>query len=91
MVAGNLVYHTGHHHSLQSISGPGDGGAAGIDLEQSTMANEEVVLFLFQLQLDQEMQRAMTYENYQAAMEMRSRREQVDPFAHPNSNQVWQD
>lgn len=48
-----------------------------VDSERSDLVNEEAVLFLFQLQLDQEMQRAMSYENYQDAMEIRTRREQV--------------
>ncbi|GMH38497.1 hypothetical protein BSKO_06381 [Bryopsis sp. KO-2023] len=55
-----------------------DGGSPASTIERSSMANEEIVLFLFQLQLDQEMKRAMTYENYETAMEIRERRKQVD-------------
>lgn len=57
--------------------GESDPPESNADSERSDMVNEEAVLFLFQLQLDQEMQKAMTYENYQDAMEIRSRREQV--------------
>jgi hemimethylated DNA binding protein len=38
----------------------------------------QVVLFLFQLEMDSQLQRALTYENFDAAREVRARRQQVD-------------
>ena len=51
--------------------------ASNVESERSSLVNEEVVLFLFQLQLDSELQRALNYEAFQVAREVRSRREQV--------------
>ncbi len=42
------------------------------------MVNKELVLFLFQLEMDAQLQRALAYENMEAVAEIRSRREQVD-------------
>ena len=46
--------------------------------ERSPMVNKEIVLFLFQLELDAALQRALTYENFDTAKEVRARREAVD-------------
>ncbi|KAI7838253.1 hypothetical protein COHA_007942 [Chlorella ohadii] len=46
--------------------------------ERSLLINKEVVLFLFQLEMDSQLQRALTYENFDAAREVRARRQQVD-------------
>ena len=46
--------------------------------ERSSMVNREAVLFLFQLEMDAQLQRALTYENFDVAKEIRSRREQID-------------
>lgn len=42
------------------------------------LINKEVVLFLFQLEMDSQLQRALTYERFDMAQEVRGRREQVD-------------
>lgn len=47
-------------------------------VERSALVNREVVLFLFQLELDQQLQRALNYESFDAAQEIRQRRQQVD-------------
>lgn len=39
--------------------------------------NEEVVYFIFQLELDAQLQRALNYEAYEAAQQIRSKRETV--------------
>lgn len=46
--------------------------------ERSSLVNREAVLFLFQLEMDSQQQRAMTYENYDLVKEIRQRRTQVD-------------
>lgn len=46
--------------------------------ERSALVNRETVLFLFQLEMDSQQQRAMTYENYDLVKEIRHRRSQVD-------------
>lgn len=38
----------------------------------------QVVLFLFQLEMDSQLQRALTYERFDMAQEVRARRAQVD-------------
>lgn len=39
--------------------------------------NEEIVYFIFQLELDAQLQRALNYEAYEAAQQIRSKRETV--------------
>jgi len=46
--------------------------------ERSPLVNREAVLFLFQLEMDAQLQRALTYENFDLAKEIRGRRQQVD-------------
>jgi hemimethylated DNA binding protein len=46
--------------------------------ERSALVNREAVLFLFQLEMDAQLQRSLTYENFDLAQEIRSRRQQVD-------------
>eukprot|EP00887_Chlorella_sp_A99_P007314 scaffold2.g7314.t1 len=46
--------------------------------ERSGLISKEVVLHLFQLELDAQLQRALTYERFDQAQEIRRRRTQVD-------------
>lgn len=46
--------------------------------ERSALVNREVVLFLFQREMDSQLQRALTYEDFEEAKDIRKRREQVD-------------
>lgn len=46
--------------------------------ERSMLINKEVVLFLFQLEMDSQLQRALTYEQFDMAQEVRGRRQQID-------------
>lgn len=46
--------------------------------ERSALVNRESVLFLFQLEMDAQLQRSLTYENFDLAKEIRARRQQVD-------------
>ncbi|KAL4517713.1 hypothetical protein Ndes2526B_g02115 [Nannochloris sp. 'desiccata'] len=46
--------------------------------ERSALVNREAVLFLFQLEMDAQLQRSLTYENFDLAKEIRGRRQQVD-------------
>ncbi|CAD7697105.1 unnamed protein product [Ostreobium quekettii] len=64
----------------RAMDGSSEAGASvsGKESERSSLVNEEVVLFLFQLQLDTELQRALNYEAFEAARDIRARREQVD-------------
>ena len=55
-----------------------DPATATLTAERSTLINKEVVLFLFQLEMDSQLQRALTYERFDMAQEVRTRREQVD-------------
>lgn len=43
----------------------------------SALANEELVLLLFQLELDTQLQRALNYEAFDVAQEIRRRRDEV--------------
>jgi hypothetical protein len=47
------------------------------EAERSAMVNEEVVLFIFQLELDSQLQRALNYTAYDAAQQIRAKRESV--------------
>lgn len=47
------------------------------DAERSGMVNEEVVYFIFQLELDSQLQRALNYTAYEAAQQIRAKRETV--------------
>ncbi|EFN51882.1 hypothetical protein CHLNCDRAFT_59044 [Chlorella variabilis] len=55
-----------------------DVATATLTAERSMLINKEVVLFLFQLEMDSQLQRALTYERFDMAQEVRGRREQVD-------------
>ncbi|KAG2452863.1 hypothetical protein HYH02_002207 [Chlamydomonas schloesseri] len=46
--------------------------------ERSQLVNEEVVYFIFQLDLDTQLQRCLNYEAYEAAQEVRKKRQRVD-------------
>ncbi|GIL48759.1 hypothetical protein Vafri_5212 [Volvox africanus] len=46
--------------------------------ERSMLVNEEVVYFIFQLDLDTQLQRCLNYEAYEAAQEVRKKRQRVD-------------
>ncbi|KAI8477009.1 MAG: hypothetical protein J3K34DRAFT_498324 [Monoraphidium minutum] len=50
----------------------------GREAERSAMVNEEVVYFIFQLELDAQLQRALNYTAYEAAQQVRAKRETVD-------------
>eukprot|EP00878_Enallax_costatus_P002909 GHUV01003103.1.p1 GENE.GHUV01003103.1~~GHUV01003103.1.p1 ORF type:complete len:415 (+),score=115.19 GHUV01003103.1:208-1452(+) len=55
------------------------GRAAGDrECERSALVNEEIVYFIFQLELDAQLQRALNYEAYEAAQQIRVKRETVD-------------
>jgi hypothetical protein len=41
------------------------------------LVNEEIVYFIFQLELDAQLQRALNYEAYEAAQQIRAKRETV--------------
>lgn len=47
------------------------------EVERSALVNEEIVYFIFQLELDAQLQRALNYEAYEAAQQIRSKRETV--------------
>jgi len=47
------------------------------EAERSSMVNEEVVYFIFQLELDSQLQRALNYTAYEAAQQIRAKRETV--------------
>lgn len=55
-----------------------DPALASLTAERSMLINKEVVLFLFQLEMDSQLQRALTYERFDIAQEVRARRQQVD-------------
>lgn len=46
--------------------------------ERSPLVNREVVLFLFQLEMDSQLQRALTYEDFDLVKDLRARRNKVD-------------
>ncbi|GFR46804.1 hypothetical protein Agub_g8437, partial [Astrephomene gubernaculifera] len=46
--------------------------------ERSMLVNEEVVYFIFQLDLDTQLQRCLNYEAYEVAQEVRKKRQRVD-------------
>jgi hypothetical protein len=46
-------------------------------VERSALVNEEIVYFIFQLELDAQLQRALNYEAYEAAQQIRIKRETV--------------
>lgn len=46
--------------------------------ERSAMVNREVVLFLIQLELDSQLQRALTYDNFDLVKELRRKRDGID-------------
>lgn len=46
--------------------------------DRSDMVNNEIVLFLFQLEMDAALQRALTYEDFETAKKVRARRAAVD-------------
>ena len=46
--------------------------------ERSAMVNREVVLFLIQLELDSQLQRALTYDNFDLVKELRRKRDSID-------------
>lgn len=46
-------------------------------MERSALVNEEIVYFIFQLELDAQLQRALNYEAYEAAQQIRIKRETV--------------
>eukprot|EP00878_Enallax_costatus_P039813 GHUV01045729.1.p1 GENE.GHUV01045729.1~~GHUV01045729.1.p1 ORF type:complete len:199 (-),score=26.51 GHUV01045729.1:234-830(-) len=48
------------------------------ECERSALVNEEIVYFIFQLELDAQLQRALNYEAYEAAQQIRVKRETVD-------------
>ncbi|GBG00504.1 hypothetical protein Rsub_13266 [Raphidocelis subcapitata] len=48
------------------------------EAERSALVNEEVVYFIFQLELDAQLQRALNYTAYEAAQKIRAKRETVD-------------
>ncbi|WIA21272.1 hypothetical protein OEZ85_000506 [Tetradesmus obliquus] len=57
----------------------GHGTSAGErECERSALVNEEIVYFIFQLELDAQLQRALNYEAYEAAQQIRAKRETVD-------------
>ncbi|PSC76506.1 F-box only 21 [Micractinium conductrix] len=58
--------------------GQQDPSLAALTAERSMLINKEVVLFLFQLEMDSQLQRALTYERFDMAQEVRARREQID-------------
>jgi hemimethylated DNA binding protein len=64
------------HASAQK--GSLDAAIASLTCEQSAMVNKEIVLFLFQVEMDAQLQRALTYEKFDVAQEVRERRSQVD-------------
>jgi hypothetical protein len=47
------------------------------ECERSALVNEEIVYFIFQLELDAQLQRALNYEAYEAAQQIRAKRETV--------------
>lgn len=47
------------------------------ECERSSLVNEEIVYFIFQLELDAQLQRALNYEAYEAAQQIRAKRETV--------------
>ena len=55
-----------------------DQQAEELTAERSSLVNRESVLFLFQLEMDAQLQRSLTYENFELAKEIRARRQQVD-------------
>jgi len=48
------------------------------EVERSALVNEEVVYLIFQLELDGALQRALNLDAFEAAQQVRARREQVD-------------
>lgn len=49
-----------------------DAATAVLTAERSRLINKEVVLFLFQLEMDTQLQRALTYERFDLAQEVRT-------------------
>lgn len=58
------------------------------EVERSSLANEEIVLLIFQLELDAQLQRALNYESYETAQEIRSKRELVSALL-PAASEHW--
>mmetsp|Transcript_25874 Transcript_25874/g.66704 ORF Transcript_25874/g.66704 Transcript_25874/m.66704 type:complete len:499 (+) Transcript_25874:102-1598(+) len=48
------------------------------EIERSEMVNEEMVYFIFQMDLDVQLQRALNYEAYEFAQGVRAKRQRVD-------------
>ncbi|KAF5827961.1 Hemimethylated DNA-binding protein YccV like-domain-containing protein [Dunaliella salina] len=48
------------------------------EVERSEMVNEEMVYFIFQMDLDVQLQRALNYEAYEFAQGVRAKRQRVD-------------
>lgn len=59
------------------------------EVERSALVNEEIVYFIFQLELDAQLQRALNYEAYEAAQQIRSKRETVSVAARNPHTPTW--
>lgn len=51
------------------------------ECERSSLVNEETVYFIFQLDLDTQLQRCLNYEAYEQAHEVRKKRERVSDLS----------
>ncbi|KAL4857449.1 Clp protease adapter protein ClpF [Chlorella vulgaris] len=63
---------------LSAVQWGSDPATSVLTSERSLLINKEVVLFLFQLDMDSQLQRALTYEHFDMAQDVRARRQQVD-------------
>ena len=63
---------------FQSRSRQDNNPQSGDMSERSGMVNREVVLFLLQLELDSQLQRALTYDRFDQVKDLRERRNKVD-------------
>lgn len=59
------------------------------ECERSALVNEEIVYFIFQLELDAQLQRALNYEAYEAAQQIRVKRETVSQQLRRLYTQSW--
>lgn len=67
-----------HLSRVHATVGYGGDDSQSLDSERSDLVNNETVLFIFQLELDMQLQRQLNYEAYEAAQAVRLKREQID-------------
>lgn len=75
---GNLLKFKDQGLRAVSIADEASNAPVSLHVEYSGLVNKELILFLMQLELDSQLQRALNYENFIGAKEVRQKRNEVD-------------